>query len=191
MVARGVNMLFLGIFANCMFLAGGLFKSPRVSLSFYSISNGAFFLIYLGEGLLVACISLAIITLRNITTIFLNDRNNMITTFALTAIASVLIVFQATSPADTLILFAGLAVGYCCLFRDDFVKFRILSTISQALWIMHCLIVGVYAMMICNLIILATNLWIFYKHSSIAEIRDKARQLAFIPTRPMAGANIA
>lgn len=159
------------IAAILLFLIGGLYKSPRKMIAIYTFSNFLFLFVYLDLALYMAAISIGLSTIRGISSLFLNDKQNKYSVFILTFIIVCLIAIEVSHYADILILFAAIAIGLSAHFRDNFIMFRTTTIVSQILWIAHSLIFGVYGMLICAGIILGTSLWALIKYADKDSIK--------------------
>ncbi|MCI5060719.1 MAG: YgjV family protein [Alphaproteobacteria bacterium] len=157
----------LGWLANIFFFSGGLFKSTRATMLQYGIGNILYIIMYCFMGLYTAVLSMGLTTLRQILSAFLPDKQNKITSIILTALACVVMAFSLENYLDSILLVAAICIGAACYYRDNAVTFRLLICLSNFIWIIHSLVFGVYSMIFCCSIIIATNLWTLIKHTEI------------------------
>lgn len=161
-------MEFLGWIANLLFFSGGLFKDPRKTMANYLIADILYIGQYMLMGLHNAAFSMTVTCLRCLFSIFLPAKANLYSVIILTCISSGFILYNFDTVADILILLGGLSIGLACLNQDHFLNYRLFTSLSQILWIMHSLMFGVYSMIFCCSIILATNIWAILKYSDIS-----------------------
>ena len=152
-------MEILGWIANLFFFSGGLFKNPRLTIANYAFADALYVIMYFSAGLWMAAISMLFAGIRSGLSLFLNEKQNKISVIVFTLIVSIIVIFNMKHDADILILLAGCCIGLSCYYRDSIIPFRISTSISQILWIAHSLIFGVYPMIFCCCIILATNIY--------------------------------
>ena len=152
-------MEILGWLANAFFFSGGFFKNPRLTIANYAFADMLYVVMYLSAGIWLAAISMMFAGVRSVLSLFLNEKQNKISVVVFTLIVSVIILTNMQHSADILILLAGACIGLSCYYRDSIIPFRVSTSISQVLWIVHSLIFGVYPMIFCCCIILATNIY--------------------------------
>ena len=162
-------MEFTGWVANLLFFSGGCFKSPRKTIAAYTTANVLYIILYLSLAMPMAAITMFITCIRSSLTLVLNDRQNAYSLIILTGILCLILLFNLESIYDLTILFATIFIGLSGYYRDHFYKFRIMTSISQILWIIHSLIFGVYPMLVCCFIILGTNIGAMLYYSNIKE----------------------
>lgn len=158
--------LLLGWIANGFFVAGGFFKKPRTTMLFYGTGNLFYIIMYCVLGTYVPALAVGIVLFRNVSAVFLSDRQNRILQHLLTALFTLLFFFTIKSYLDVMILTAGWCIAAACFAREDFLKFRFYNTVSQCLWIVHSVIFGVWPMVFASALILMTNLYAVLKYSS-------------------------
>jgi hypothetical protein len=148
----------LGWAANVLFFAGGVFKNPRLTAAFYVLANALFVVMYASIGIALAAITMGITTLRNLLAIVLNDKHNKISVVILTAITIAILLFTLKNTGDIIILMAAIAIAASYYYIENFILFRLFSSLSQVLWITHSIMFDIYSMMCCCIIILTTNI---------------------------------
>ena len=119
--------------------------------------------------LYIAVAAMCVTIIRAVFAITLNDRQNLYALIILTAILCVFMMFRIDHIVDLTILLANICIGLSCYYRDHFVKYRIATSISQILWIIHSLYFGVYSMLACCLMILGTSIGALLYYSPVGE----------------------
>jgi len=136
-------------------------------MSNYALADVLYVVMYFSTGIWLAAISMFFAGLRTVLSLFLNERQNIISIVILTFLTSVIVLLNVSHPADILILLAGFCIGISCYFRDSIIPFRLSTSLSQILWIFHSIVFEVYPMIFCCCIILATNLYALIIHTDI------------------------
>ncbi|MAZ76145.1 MAG: hypothetical protein CMH31_02460 [Micavibrio sp.] len=173
------RMTFIEILPICFFILAGLYKSPKTSIIFYTLSSVVFLYIYVDLGLFMAAISIGLSIVRGIGCITLNHKYNNALTFITTALIILLIAVEISHMADTLIIIAAVFIGTACYYRDCVILFRATTALSQILWIIHSVIFDVPSMLICSCIVLSTCIWALIKHTDQSDIEDALSRLTF------------
>lgn len=167
MIANRVRMEVLGWVANILFFSGGFFRNPRLTMSNYALADALYVAMYFSSGIWIAGISMLFAGLRTVLSIFLNEKQNKISVVTLTFLISIIVLVNMSDYADFLILLAGFCIGLSCYFRDSIIPFRLSTSMSQILWIWHSVVFGIYPMIFCCCIILATNLYALIMYTDI------------------------
>lgn len=172
-------MTVIEILPILFFILAGLYKSPKISMIFYTLSSVVFLHIYVNLGLLMAAISIGLSIVRGVGCITLSHKYNNTLTFITTALIILLIAVEISHMADTLIIIAAIFIGAACYYRDCVILFRTTTALSQVLWIIHSVIFDVPSMLICSSIILGTCIWALIKHTDQSDIEDALNRLTF------------
>ncbi len=179
----------LGWIANALFIGGGLFKSPRVTLGFYALANILFMALYMIEGLIVPVITLGFVCCRSLLACFIDEKQNKYAVVSLTIAAVIVMAWNMQYTGDSLLIIANMLIGGSCLMRNHFVCFRLLTSASQLLWIIHSMLYGmIYSMIFSCLLIIGTNFWALFVYTGVKEWSIAYWRQLFV--RPQAAAGL-
>ncbi len=160
-------MEILGWVANLLFGCGGIVKKPKYTMIFDIIAELLYVISYISLGLFIAAFAMGINILRAFLALFLNKKQNAISTLFLTSLAIIIIASNLSDNSDLLVMLAAICIGISIYCRDNYIAFKLLVCLSQILWMAHSILHGVYPMMFCCALVFTTNLFALIYYTEI------------------------
>jgi len=153
-------ILILGVLANLFFIAGGLFRQPRHSMTLVIFGNLTFAVYYFSMELYSPIFSVATGALACFLIINTQcpKRIRLISVLCSGGICTLLIL-NYSSPYDLFLMAAAVAIAFAQMNKNNYIRYKFFVLLSQALWITFCLHFSDYAMLCTCAFCMTTNIY--------------------------------